>query len=155
MILSHFSASPFKLDPSRKYSLKVDMKPRGLWLSDESQDESWSAWCRAENFYLGNLAHRQDFDLDTTRVKLLQSPQDILDFSREFNVRAPWEDESGCPRLFHFLDWPEIASRWAGLVITPYIWECRLRVMWYYGFDCASACIWDLSCLSPCENHRP
>jgi hypothetical protein len=33
------------------------------------------------------------------------------------------------------------------LLITPYIWSCRLDFNWYYTWDCASGCFWDVSCL--------
>lgn len=31
--------------------------------------------------------------------------------------------------------------------ITPYCWPARMDpdLIWYYGWDCASGCIWDAS----------
>lgn len=34
---------------------------------------------------------------------------------------------------------------------APYQWECRLDrdTFWYYSWDCASACIWNLQAVRP------
>ena len=36
-----------------------------------------------------------------------------------------------------------------GIIISPYQWDCRLALEsgWYYGWDCSSGCIWDISCI--------
>lgn len=102
---------------------------------------SWSTWCRENTFQLQNLAHRAEFLVDTARVLLIQDAPGLLDFS----ARYPGEDQIGLCR-----DWVRLARDYAGLVITPYLWECRLdpRTLWYYGWDCASGVIWDMSCLT-------
>lgn len=46
---------------------------------------------------------------------------------------------------YHQLDWPAVVSLYQGIVITPYQWSLRHKLTWYYGWDCASACVWDLS----------
>ena len=39
-------------------------------------------------------------------------------------------------------DWGAVAARYDGIEIAPYVWERRLEVWWYYGWDCASGCLW-------------
>ena len=51
---------------------------------------------------------------------------------------------------YRYVDWREVAARWDGISITPYQWSCRHeldRAMWYNGWDCASACVWNLNAI--------
>lgn len=43
-----------------------------------------------------------------------------------------------------------IGARYDGIVITPYVWSMRLdrSAFWYYGWDCASGCIWNASAVA-------
>ena len=34
-----------------------------------------------------------------------------------------------------------------GIIIAPYQWYCRMTVDWYYTWDCASGCIWNLDAI--------
>ena len=44
------------------------------------------------------------------------------------------------------MDWGYLATQYQGLIIAPYLWDLRLfGPAWYYGWDCASGCIWDLT----------
>ena len=54
MRLIHFSDAPVKLGDlvARGQDEEGGMKPKGLWLSDEAAECSWSWWCRSENFRL-------------------------------------------------------------------------------------------------------
>ena len=47
------------------------------------------------------------------------------------------------------IDWAEVASKYDGIIISPYQWSLRLdmEMMWYYGWDCASGCIWNISAI--------
>lgn len=54
-----------------------------------------------------------------------------------------------------WLDWAAIGKLYDGIIIAPYLWERRLNggAMWYYGWDCASGCIWNpraISEVNPC-----
>lgn len=52
--------------------------------------------------------------------------------------------------LWVSVNWPLIATRWDGIIIAPYQWSCRYddRTFWYYGWDCASGCIWNLHAIT-------
>jgi len=45
------------------------------------------------------------------------------------------------------INWPAVAEKYDGIIIAPYIWQRRLSDnpdhFWYYGWDCASGCIWN------------
>ena len=50
------------------------------------------------------------------------------------------------------INWQPLTEQYAGIIISPYQWKRRLDGRasdWYYGWDCASACIWDLSAVRP------
>jgi hypothetical protein len=44
-----------------------------------------------------------------------------------------------------YMNWPEVAKQYQGIIIAPYLDSCRLRdgFFWYYPWDCACGCIWD------------
>lgn len=46
-------------------------------------------------------------------------------------------------RLFGSIDWPKIMKHYAACEINPYLYQRRLESAWYYGWDCASGCVWD------------
>lgn len=53
-------------------------------------------------------------------------------------------------------DWIDVASRYSGIEIAPYQWKRRIHpsTFWYYTWDCASGCIWDLSAIKKFEVAR-
>lgn len=146
----HYSAEPFTLDRARVYHQdgceSLQMKPRGLWLSVESDDEDsfgWRDWCEGEEFQLSCLTHRAELVLQPdVNVLHLDSSAALLAFTRHY--------ESSNERfsfLRQMIDWPAVTRDYRGLVIAPYDWSLRLDLRWYYAWDCASACIWDCSTL--------
>ena len=46
--------------------------------------------------------------------------------------------------------WQDVALDYQGILIAPYQWSLRLDkdFRWYYMWDCASGCIWDLSAIA-------
>jgi len=109
-------------------------KPKGFWLSDESDEGSWSAWCAAEGFPRGDV--RTDFFVTLDDVLHLKDTVGLLWFTDTY---GRWEDG---------IDWPRVGRDFKGILITPYNWDMRLELDWYYGWDCASGCFWDVSCLT-------
>lgn len=140
MILAHYSGNPFTLDKDRKYSpdpKEPRFKPVGLWLSDCASGYGWKDWCEEQNWGISRLVHKTEFVCDTSKWVVLKDERDILSFTDEYSTEEY--------RYLRVIDWPEVMRQFSGIVITPYIWKCRLKVPWYYGWDCASACVWDLS----------
>ena len=138
--LSHYSDKHVRKVYSTASQLSdLVMKPKGFWVSVDGQDD-WKSWCQAEEFHLHRLTYRHKVYLTPearTRVLTLEDEQEVLSFSNEFSL---------APSRYN-MDWAEIAKRWAGVIIAPYMWELRrdTRTTWYYGWDCASGCIWDAS----------
>lgn len=113
-------------------------KPRGLWLSDEAAEMSWSEWCNSESFGRGVLEHRVEL-APSANILHIQSVDELDAFAKKYGV---------FPEHQHFRDepaiqWAAVASDYDGILITPYQWQ-RLHSgsSWYYGWDCASGCIW-------------
>lgn len=129
-------------DPTRTYvqSSKA-MKPSGLWLS---VDDDWRRWCTDEQ--MDWISHDVPVDVDTQQCLLLDTPAALDDFTRTYQS-TPAQRYG----VSLWIDWPVVAATYPGIIIAPYQWTRRLHqdTSWYYGWDCASACIWDLSAARP------
>jgi hypothetical protein len=140
--LSHWSEEPELVPRSVEQKLHVDGyrsefdKPCGLWVSVDGED-GWEAWCTSENF--GGL-HTYRY-----RVRLTKG-SNVLHIDNELGVRVFREkygrqsDRSYCSM---YIAWEDVARDYQGLIIAPYQWPCRMDERWYYGWDCASGCLWD------------
>jgi hypothetical protein len=135
--LLHYSAEPF-VGPVHSEAQEGDLsfKPRGLWLSVGNE---WAEWCREANFGAARIVH-------VARVTLAPNAN-VLRLSGQIDLDR-FTDEYGDPeqdRTYHtrFIRWNQVAEKYDGIIISPYIWARRLELMWYYGWDCASGCIWN------------
>jgi len=152
MNLAHYSAKP--ITALRPYPREtwggrdrrpVGDKPLGLWLSDDACSPNWKSWCEGEEWGLDGLKHRHAVTLSSTSNVLILSGTDaILAFHHRF--QAPI---SNTMPDYLMIDWGRVCAEWQGIIITPYVWELRLdrRCRWYYGWDCASGCIWDIDAI--------
>lgn len=141
MTLVHYSAEPFAFDPERTYPYRDHFKPVGLWLSVEGNDDGWAEWCRGEEFNIDGLTHCTVFELTPdANVLRLSTPDDVRRMTRLYGVAL----YSGGRR--EYVDWSRVRKQYDGVVISPYQWECRhdRDTHWYYSWDCASACVWNL-----------
>jgi hypothetical protein len=112
-------------------------KPEGVWITNEEED-NWEAWCLSERFALESLTHKHEVKLDEREILFLKCAGEIDNFTDIFGLESRGVRHPA-------IDWPTVASIYTGLIIAPYIWQRRLndRTSWYYGWDCASGCIWD------------
>jgi hypothetical protein len=124
-------------------------KPAGLWVSVDGEQD-WKEWCESEKFSVDKLTIRHRVVLrDKAPILTLASAQEILEF----------QDTYGKPDILNELiqskymaiDWPRVATEYAGIIIAPYQWCLRMDLMWYYSWDCASGCIWDISAIERIE----
>ncbi|WQY99783.1 hypothetical protein [Microbacterium phage MO526] len=157
MILSHYSPAPWTFDPERTYDQAEfgNGKPRGLWLSDDS-DHGWKAWCESEEWNLGGLENVTTFTLAPgADVLHLASLAEIRAFTAEYAGHPAYLEKA--PDLARrYIDWPRVAAEHDGILITPYQWGARLDrdTFWYYGWDCASGCFWNLRAVTPAPDPR-
>lgn len=137
MKLLHYSAKPFQFDSNRKYPADDHWKPSGLWLSVEG-DNDWQEWCEEEGFALDNLKCVVEVRIKPdANVLLIDTVTKLGAFHARF-----------CRAENDFLAWNKVKAVYDGLIIVPYQWERRLTIMWYYGWDCASGVIWNLSAIA-------
>lgn len=142
MKLSHYTGEPLKFDPERTYEQSaMNIKPVGFWVSVDGEYD-WVDWCYSEQWGTDRLAERTECWLaDGHNVLILSTEEDLLAFTLRYGGQMS--------HTFLYIDWPRVAQDYDGLIIAPYLWSLRLdhRVNWYYGWDCASGCIWNLSAL--------
>jgi hypothetical protein len=151
--LIHYSNKPVlevRSIDQRPQTKGVPRKPRGLWVSTEGED-GWAEWCKAENFQLDCLEYQTEVLLKPqANILTLEGKEAIVAFTNEFGVPAP-EYLRGLSSFFdsygngYGIDWQKVAKKYQGIIIAPYCWELRLEdtTWWYYGWDCASGCIWN------------
>jgi len=137
-----------------RIDLEMKIKPRGFWFSVEGIEEpdnyNWKQWCEAEEFRLEYLrcVHQIHFREDAN-ILHLKTADELIEFSKNYpvpNERNPWHIELDASFQ---LDWLKVKADYQGIIIAPYQWGCRLAIetSWYYGWDCSSGCVWDLSCI--------
>lgn len=141
MRLLHYTATPFEFDPAKKY-LDDHWKPRGLWVSVEGEHD-WKDWCEGESWGLERMHCASKVVLKPNANVLLVDTQDKLDaFNAEFG-----DNDDSCRSIA----WEKVKALYDGVIIAPYQWERRFNYMWYYGWDCASGVIWNLSAIASVE----
>ena len=138
-IYLHYSEKPMpRLKRERVPQINPDtFKPEGIWITDDS-DENWAWFCRREKFRREGLRHVATVYVDPTNLLYLRTPGELDSFTREYSYPAgtPWRIG---------IDWNRVSEKYDGIMIFPYQWSRRLSgdTSWYYGWDCASGCIWD------------
>jgi hypothetical protein len=145
MKFHHYTSKPFKLDKNFSYDKwsRRDDKPIGLWFTPDT-DDNWLSWCKAKEFGLEKLAYRHEIKFDLQKILFLKSSFEIDHFTFNY-VRK----ETGFLSR-QIVDWPKLATQYSGIIISPYQWSRRLsgHCFWYYNWDCASGCMWDLGIIS-------
>ena len=137
--LVHYSSKLVRAVDEVAQSTCPDMKPQGLWVSADDHDQNWRDWCIAAEFGLDRLTHVHDVTLaPDANVLHLRGAHDILAFNSEYC------DASKGSFSYFSICWQAVAERYDGIIIAPYVWSMRLdrRAAFYYGWDCASGCIW-------------
>lgn len=141
LILEHYTAEPVQMVP-RDYSQTFGhmdfMKPEGLWVSVTGEYD-WPSWCRAVGVHLDRIKFRHRVHLvPDANVRLIKGGLELEAFHNEFKHQIhPAVESQG-------IDWQRVSGYHDGIVIAPYLWSHRLGWhLWYYGWDCASGCIWN------------
>lgn len=159
LVLEHYTGEPLVFDRDRVYDQREPRgfgKPVGFWVSVAGEDD-WPAWCRSEEFCVGNLANCSRITLaEDANILLVSSPGALDEFHREFSIEdrnfPPLPERNAGDRDFNRrqrpVDWSLVIERWQGVVFAPYLWSMRFDgPSFYYGLDCASGCIWDLDAI--------
>lgn len=144
MNLSHFSDTPIAEVLSAKQAWRDGRasayeKPKGLWLSVDGE-EGWDLWCSENSFGLGKLRHRVTLT-PNANILLCSRAVDLDNLTEKYGITVEYTASLRDVAV----DWGSVAADYQGIIIAPYVWSRRLhdRYSWYYGWDCASGCIWD------------
>lgn len=158
MILYHYSYSPIGTVAPIYYEQELNQKPEGFWVSCEGIENdpglSWrNFWIREmeyttcegeENRYDNCCDFKHRIHLhNNINLLILNTVDKMEDFSYRYASQYnPYR-----------VDWPRISENYQGILIYPYFMSLRLEVdfCWYYGWDCASGCIWDTNAIQMIE----
>lgn len=139
--LLHYAGSPVVLG-RRAYRQEPDFKPRGLWVS---VGDDWRRWCDGEDFNQDRLSacHRVELSNNANILRIEDAAGVDRFTSKFYRNDTGWRFDGG-------IDWRMVADQWQGIIIAPYCYERRMEpnTFWYYPWDCASGCIWDLSAIA-------
>lgn len=134
----HMSKKPFELE-RRVYSQRIDAKPTGFWYGLGNE---WIDWTRYEMpNWIGKYIYK--VDIDKSNILEIKTHRDLMVFNRQYQSLKSvtgYRREKG-----EAIDWDVISKKYDGIEINPYQQEARYQYMWYYGWDIASGCIWNLN----------
>ena len=161
-VLTHYSSA--LLNMLERFSTRPDNShsPGGLWLSDDSDYGWWqflrfaartspSEWADASETW----KFKTDFEVDTDRLLWIKTEDGMHQFVSDYGEpqqRACDDDPSGHGNGMH-IEWTMVKAMYKGILISPCQQQLSHRhrdaKFHWYRFDCASACVWDLSILKP------
>lgn len=144
MKLSHYSKKTV-ITPESRTQVGLTYKPAGLWVSVDGEDD-WPYFCRAEEFGLDRLANHFRVELESdANILMIETEGQLHNFTAEWRVDIP----HAYPCV-DTINWCSVAEQYQGIIIAPYQWGCRTnpKSVWYYGWDCASGCIWDAEAIA-------
>jgi hypothetical protein len=133
----HMSKKPFELE-QRIFTQRAGMKPSGFWYGFGSE---WLDWTRSEMpHWTGKYIY--SVDIGSSKVLRIKTHMELMMFHRKYSITkfkdVPEDfDDKG-------ISWHKVSQEYDGIEISPYQYEARMQYMWYYGWDVASGCIWNL-----------
>lgn len=154
--LRHYGKAPVKLDRSREYNLDGgwNHKPRGIWFTPAKGPDTWPKYWR-EN--MGRESSRIAVEHEVTlapnaNILWIRNYEEFDAFHEEYKTGLSYDSS----RL-EYIDWRRVSDKYDGIIIIPYLWGRRMgginwgdpsnpgpEQMWYYSWDVASGCIWNL-----------
>ena len=153
MVLSHFSRRQLVGLNDRDYGQIIARKPAGFWLSDESEENSWTAYLdvasNGDPYYC-----RRDFSIDLFEVRVIRTEGQMFGFNLEYGTLSVTRINRSRVDSHPVVDWPRVAQSYKGIIISPHQhgYSGQDDLNWYGGWDCACGCIWDLTCMRPVQD---
>ena len=115
-------------------------KPNGFWYSLGSE---WYEFMRTDYqdpFFRYKKVYY--LDIDYTNILRINTLQKLEDFNEKYKVPI----DPSIP-TYLTIDWGKVGETYKGIEIVPYRSEARYSMMWYYGWDISSGCIWDTTAI--------
>lgn len=144
MILSHYSSQEIPDLFNKIYCSQEKWKPEGLWVSVENANRSWKEFCMENDYNIKGLTYEHSVDLKiTSNFLILDTVSKINSFTEEYTIR--WTDLE-----YTLIDWGRLSKERDGIIISPYqpSVAANISTFWYWGWDCASGCIWNLDSIA-------
>lgn len=114
-------------------------KPIGFWYGIGGD---WFEWCLSEMpNWIGGILYEVVIPNSKNIFRIENSTQ-LKEFTLKYydkNERILGKD---ILRTYD-IDWKKVASDYDGIEISPYIYQMRMEIGWYYSWDVASGCIWN------------
>jgi hypothetical protein len=168
----HWASDPVRLR-KMSYPQSGHPKPNGLWFD---ANEEWKRWCKTAQFRPETFRYRHTVTiLDASRILFLKGAKDIDAFTRKYGgnlfgsiqLLQSDKDNDEFARKYgsdlfedikqqfsNYIMWGEVAEKHSGIIIAPYSRARSQTYLWYYGWHCASGCVWDTSVIRlgrPCK----
>lgn len=151
MELSHFSYKPidalYSVEQDARDNRYWNDKPRGFWVSVDGKND-WEEWCNAENFGKMHKTYQYRVELaPDANILHISNEDEFMAFHKEYSKDAPEVIYGGV------ILWENVAKNYQGIIIAPYLYTFRFhdQTRWYYGWDCASGCIWNADAIAGIE----
>lgn len=134
----------FTLDLKKKYKQKTTFKPDGFWYSCHN---SWIDWLQdnfeerlADYIYQVNLKYGIQTDLhhpDPNKLLVIKNSKELDAFHDKYFIK----------KTHMLIDWKRVSQDFGGIEICPYLQKSRFKYNWYYTFDVAGGCIWNVKAI--------
>ena len=121
---------------SSKYDQDIWIKPNGLWLSNENNENNWSKFIKCEEYDLDEYEYGAEFKIkENAKIYIITN-----DYSyHKFHEKYKGKEKS----MANCIDWVEVAKDYDGIYIEPHKIK-QFTGNWIKYWDVDSACIWNL-----------
>lgn len=131
----HMSKNPIYKLEKNIYIQSPSNKPKGFWYGF---GDEWIEWVEMQMpEWRGDYIYK--VHVNGSKLLLIKDYSEIKEFSKEYMSK-----EQIYPGATYFVDWNRVALKYDGIEINPYIGNARLEFEWYYFWDVATGCIWNL-----------
>lgn len=145
MKLAHYSMNYKMMPVNRQQSVYPNMKPNGIWVSDDEANRIWPEVVLSRKMNRKHLNYRHRVMLSKgANIKYIHTIEQLDQFTLDFEAGLPWNRKGSFA-----IRWNLVAEHYQGIIITPYLLLRRYNPMtnWYWPWDCAGGCIWDVSAI--------
>lgn len=116
-------------------------KPKGIWYSLANE---WAEYIKYDApDWASDYTNVFLLDIDFSKILKIDTSEKLLSFNRKYANNM-------------FVDWAALQEEgYCGVEIIPYQGSHRHSIPWYYGWDIASGCIWNSSCIKKVNKVYP
>lgn len=120
----------------------IDFKPQGLWLSIDGQN-GWKEFCTYEDMPIGKEKHNIKLS-PNSNILQINTIEEIEDFGHKYGYSRV-STSNFINDSIRSIRWDKVQEKHQGILISSHFYDYSHtdKGKWYYGWDFASACIWD------------